>query len=292
VRWIVPYPAAGSIDIVARIVASKLSGIWGQEIIIDNRGGAGGRLGVQAVVSAAPDGYTQLLTLNSNYTIDRLLTKDLAYDPDKALAPVTIVASTPQYLIANPAFPVKNVRELIALAKAKPGMINSGSTGPGGSLYLAMELFKWMTGIKITDIAYRGSVNAAVDLISGQVAVMFISAPAAVPYIKSGRVRALGISGATRSQLLPEVPTIAEAGVPGFNVEVWYGLSVPTGTAPAIINKTYTDITQVLKLPEVRKQLADSSSDPVGNTPAEAAQRIKSESATWAKMIKNSTISF
>ena len=292
VRWIVPYPAAGSIDLVARIIGNKLPGVWGQNVVIENHGGAGGRLGVQIVVAAAPDGYTQLLTLNSNYTIDRSSIKDLAYDPEKALTPVTIVASTAQYLIANPAFPVKNARELIALAKAKPNQINSGSTGPGGSLYLAMELFKWMAGIKITDIAYRGSVNAATDLVSGQVAIMFISAPAAVPYIKSGRVKALGISSSQRSPLLPDVPTIAESGLPGFNIEAWYGLSVPAGTAPAIVNKTYLDVTQVLKLPEVRKQLAAASADPVNLNPEETAQRIKAESATWAKLIQNSTIRF
>jgi tripartite-type tricarboxylate transporter receptor subunit TctC len=292
VRWIVPYTAGGSIDLVARIVANKLSGIWGQQIVIDNKIGAGGRLGVQAVVSAPPDGYTQLLTLNSNYTIDRSLFKDLNYDPEKALAPVTIAASTAQLLIANPAFAAKTVKELIALAKARPNEINYGSSGAGGSLHLAMELFKWMTGVKMTHIAYRGGVIAATDLMSGQIAIMFLNAPSAVPYIKSGKVRALGISTAQRSPLVPEVPTIAEAGVPGFNIEAWYGLSVPTGTVAAIINKTYQDLTQVLKLADVRKQLADAGADPVSLTPDETAKRIKAESATWAKVIQGSTIRF
>jgi tripartite-type tricarboxylate transporter receptor subunit TctC len=292
VRWIVPYPAGGSIDLVGRVVGAKLSALWGQQIVIDNRLGAGGRLGTQAVVNAPPDGYTQLLTLNSNYTIDRSLFKDLPYDPEKALLPVTIIAETPQLLISNMSFPVKTVRELIALAKARPGDINYGSSGAGGSLHLAMELFKSMTGISMAHIAYRGGVIAATDLMSGQIAVMFLNAPAAIPYINSGRVRALGISTAKRSALLPGVPSIAEAGVPGFDIAAWYGLSLPAAAPPGLVDRVYRDVSQVLMMPEVRKQLTDSGADAVSVAPAEAVRRIRDESAAWAKVVRGSTMKF
>jgi tripartite-type tricarboxylate transporter receptor subunit TctC len=292
VRWVVPYPPAGSIDIVARVIASRLSSAWGQQIIIDNRIGAGGRVGVQAAIAAAPDGYTQLMTLNTNYTIDRSLFKNIGYDPEKALMPITIVASTAQLLISNMAFPVKNVKELVALAKARPGDINYGSSGAGSSLHLAIELFKSMTGISMTHIPYKGGPPAAIDLIAGQIQVMFLNAPAATPYIKSGKVRALGISTAKRSPQLPDVPTIAEADVPGFDIDVWYGLSAPAGTPAAIVNKTYQDITQVLAQPEVRKQLTDIGADIVGIGPDDMARRIRTETATWAKVIQKSSIRF
>ena len=292
VRWIVPFPAAGSIDLVGRVVGQKLFEVWSQQVVIDNRAGGGGRLGTQAGAAAAPDGYTQLFTLNTSFTIDRSLFKNLPYDPDKAFAPITIVASTSQLLVTNPSFPVRNVRELIALCKARPGEVNYGSSGAGGSLHLAMELFKSMAAIDIVHVPYKGGPPAATDLIAGQIALLFFNTPAALPYVKSGKLRALGVSTAKRSPLLPDVPTIAEGGVAGFDTDVWFGLVAPAGTPADIVTKTQRDIARVVAMPDVRKQLLDIGAEPVANTPEEFAARIKKESALWAKVIQNAKIRF
>ena len=287
-----PFPPAGSIDLVGRVVTQKLYEIWGRQIVIDNRAGGGGRLGTQAAAVAAPDGYTQLLTLNTSLTIDRSLFRNLPYDPDKAFTPITIVASTSQLLVTNPSFPVKNVRELIALCKAKPGQVNYGSSGVGGSLHLAMELFRSMAAIDIVHVPYKGGPPAATDLLAGQIELLFFNTPAALPYVSSGKLRALGVSTAQRSLLLPAVPTIAEAGVAGFDTEVWFGLSAPAGTPPEIVARTHRDVARTVALPEVRKQFQDIGATPVGNTPEEFALRIKKETALWAKVIQTAKIRF
>ncbi len=291
VRWIVPFVPGGSIDLVGRVVSQKLSELWAQQVVLDNRGGAGGRLGVQAAALAAPDGYTQLLTLSTTLTVDRSLFHNLPYDPDKSFAPVSIIASTSQLLVSNPALPVRNVRELIALCKARPGQVNYGSSGAGGSLHLAMELFKSMTGIDIVHVPYKGGPPAAADLIAGQIAMLFFNTPAAMPYVKSGRVRALGVSTARRSALLPDVPTIAEGGVKGFDTDVWFGVAVPAGAPPEVIARTQRDLATVLAMPEVRARLRELGAEAVGTTPAEFAQRVKKESAMWAKVIQTANIS-
>ena len=292
VRWIVPFPVGGSIDLVGRVVGQKLFELWGQQVVIDNRAGGGGRLGVQQAANAAPDGYTQLFTLNTSLTIDRNLFKSLPYDPDKAFTPVTIIASTSQLLVVNPSLPAKNVREFIALCKSKPGQVNYGSSGAGGSLHLAMEMFRSMTGIDIVHVPYKGGPPAAIDLLAGQIAALFFNTPAALPYVKAGKLRALGVSTARRSALLPDVPTIAESGVPGFDIDVWFGLAVPAATQSEIVNKTQRDIARVLAMPDVRRQLTELGAEPVGNTPEEFAQRLKRESALWAKVIQNAKIRF
>ena len=292
VRWIVPFPPSGSIDLVGRVVGQKLFEIWGQQVVIDNRAGGGGRLGTGAAAVAAPDGYTQLFTLNTSLTIDRSLFKSLPYDPDRAFTPVTIIASTSQLLVTNRSFPVKNVRELIALAKARPGEVNYGSSGAGGSLHLAMELFKSMAGINIVHVAYKGGPPAATDLIAGQIELLFFNTPAALPYIKAGRLRALGVSTAKRSPLLPDVPTIAESGVPGFDTDVWFGLVAPAGTPPEIIGKTHRDVVQIVALPDVRRQLLEIGAEPVANTPDEFAARIRKESGLWSRVVQAAKIHF
>jgi len=292
VRWIVPFPPAGSIDLVGRVVGQKLYDTWGQQVVIDNRAGGGGRLGTAAAAVATADGYTQLFTLNTSLTIDRSLFKSLPYDPDKAFAPITIIAATSQLLVTNPSFPVRNVRELIALCKARPGEVNYGSSGAGGSLHLAMELFKSMAGIDIVHVPYKGGPPAATDLIAGQIALLFFNTPAALPYIKAGKLRALGVSTAKRSPLLPEVPTIAESGVPNFDTDVWFGLVAPAGTPSEIVAKTQRDVARVVAMPDVRKQLVDIGAEPVANTPEEFAARIKKESALWAKVVQTARIKF
>jgi tripartite-type tricarboxylate transporter receptor subunit TctC len=270
VRWVVPFPPGGSIDVVSRVITARLSQTWGAQCIVDNRLGAGGRVGVQAVVNAPPDGY----------------------DPEKALVPVTIVASTSQLLISTLSFPPKSVKELIVLARARPNEINYGSSGAGGSLHLAMELLKSMTGIQMTHIVYKGGGPAATDLIAGQIQVMFFNTPAATPFLKAGKVRSMGISTAKRSPLLPDVPTLAETGVPGFHTDVWFGLTLPAGTNPSIINKMHRDITKVLEDADVRKHLASIGADALNVTPDEMAKRIRTETVTWAKVIQGSSIKF
>lgn len=292
VRWIVPYPAGGSIDQVGRILGQKLVDIWGQQVVIDNRPGAGGRLGTQIASEAPHDGYTQLLTLNTNLTLARSLFTKLPYDPVTAFAPITITASTSQLLVVNPSFPARSVRDLIALCKAKPGQFTFASSGVGGSLHLAMELFKSMSGIDVTHVAYKGGPPAALDLMAGRVNMMFFNTPAALPHVKNGKLRALGVSTAKRSALLPEVPTIAESGVPAFDTAVWYGLAVPAGTAPAIIAKTYNDVSRVLAMPEVRKVLLALGAEPVSTAPDETARRIKAESQQWTRVLTKANVHF
>jgi tripartite-type tricarboxylate transporter receptor subunit TctC len=292
VRWIVPYPASGGIDLVARVVTPRLSSMWSQPVIIDNRPGGGGRLGTQAAANSPGDGYTQLFSLNTNYTIDKSMFKTMMYDPEKAFDPITIIASTPQILVSNPSFPVKNVKQLIALAKARPGQINYGSSGVGGSLHFAMEYFRTATGIDMVHVPYKGGPPAATDLIAGNIQVLFFNLPASLPYLKSGRLKALGVSTIKRSEMMPELPTIAEQGVPGFDIDVWYGLAVPAGTPAAAARKTYQDITQIIKTPDVRKQLLEIGAEPVFISPEDMAKRIRSESAKWAKVIRASKMVF
>jgi len=292
VRWIVPFPAGGSVDLVGRAIGQKLSELWGQQIVIDNRPAAGGRVGTQIAAQAAPDGYSQLLTLNTNLTADRSLFKQLPYDPEKAFTPITIIAGTSQLLVVNPSLPARNVKELIALAKEKPGQLNYGSSGVGGSLHLAMELFKSMAGIEVTHVAYKGGPPAALDLIAGQISMMFFNTPAALGYVKTGKLRALGVSTGRRSPQLPDVPTIAEAGVPGYDVSVWYGLVAPARTSPAIIDSTYRELARVLAMPDVKQQVEALGADTIGATPGDMARRVKAETEQWARLVTRAKISF
>jgi tripartite-type tricarboxylate transporter receptor subunit TctC len=287
---VVPFPAAGSIDSLARVVGHRLSEMLGQQIIIDNRAGAGGRLGAQEVARAKPDGYTQLLTLNTTFTIDRSLFRNLPYDPDKAFAPVTIVGASSQLLVTSPTLAVKDVAGLIALAKAKPGELTYASSGVGGSLHLAMLYFQSMTGIDIVHVPYKGGPPAVTDLMAGRVSMMFFNTPAAAAYVRNGSLRALGVSTTTRSALLPQVPTIAESGVPGFDVSVWYGLAVPRGTPSAVIDKMNAAIKEALRAPEVSKQLAALEVEPVGDTPEHFAHRISTESAAWLEVFRKTNM--
>jgi tripartite-type tricarboxylate transporter receptor subunit TctC len=290
VRWVVPFPVGGSADLVARVLGQKLYDQWGQQLVVDNRPGAGGRLGTQLAATATPDGYSQLLTLNTNLTVDRSLFKTLPYDPETAFVPITITASTSQLLVVNPSFPAHNVRELITACKEKPGQINYGSSGVGGSLHLAMELLKSRAGIDIVHVAYKGGPPAATDLIAGQIGLMFFNTPAALPFVRSGKLRALGVSTAKRSALLPDVPSIAEGGVPGFDTEVWYGLVAPAGTSDAVVQSTYKAVAASLAAPDVRKALQDLGAEPSGITPGQFAQRIKAETRLWASVIRTANI--
>lgn len=290
VRWIIPFPVGGSIDIVGRIVGQKLFETWGRQVVVDNRPGMGGRIGTQLGAASLPDGYTHTLTINTALTSDNILSGKSGLDTERAFAPITIVAGTSQLLLVNPSVPAKSVQEFIAYVKARPGKLNYGSSGPGGSLHLAMELLKFRTGIDIAHVPYKGGPPAAIDVMGGQLAAMFLNTPAALPLVKSGKLRALGVSTARRSPLLPEVPAIAESGVPGFDTSVWYGLLAPAGTSKAIVSKVHRDVIAALADAEVRKLLLNAGAEPVGNSPQEFARLVREETASWAKVIKAANI--
>lgn len=290
VRWIVGVPPAGGVDVVARVVGGKLSERWGYPVVIDNRPGATGRVAAEIAANAAPDGYTMAFVINYTVTSDRSMYRKLPYDPERAFAPITVIASTSQLLVMNPSLPPKTVKELITYARERPGKLNYGSAGVGSSTFLAMELFKSMTGTDVVHVAYKGVPLAATDVINGQLALLFFNTPASLPFVKSGRLRALGISTKHRSPLLPEVPTIQESGVPGFETNVWYGLLAPATTPSAILRKVHADVVAVLTLPETRKRLSAVGAEVVGNTREEFAQIIATETAKWAELIKKAGI--
>jgi len=290
VRWIVPFPVGGSIDIVGRIVGQKLFETWGRQVVVDNRPGMGGRIGTQIGAASLADGYTQTLTLNTTLTSDNILSGKNELDTQRAFAPITVIAATSQLLLVNPSVPAKSVQEFIAFVKARPGKLNYGSSGPGGSLHLAMELFKFRTGIDIVHVPYKGGPPAAIDVMGGQLAAMFLNTPAALALVKSGKLRALGVSTAKRSPLLPDVPPVADSGVPGFDTSVWYGLLAPAGTSKVIVSKVHRDITAALGDAEVRKLLLNAGAEPLGNTPQEFAALVRDETASWAKVIKAANI--
>lgn len=286
VRWIVPYPSGDSIDIIGRTLAVRLAHAWTRQVIVDNQPGAGGREGVRAVIGAPPDGHTQLMAFDTDYTVAR----SARFEPQKSLAPVAIVASTPLVLISSLALPARNLKELVALAKRRPGAVDYGSSGAGSSLHLAMALFNARTGVEMKHAAYDGGASAAVELIAGQVQAMFIHLPTGLPYVKAGNVRTLGISTARRSPRLPEVPTLSELGVAGFDVAAWYGVAVPAGTPAPVIAKTHADVARVLSEPQVRSQLTGYGVDTENIAPDGMAKRIREEAALWAKTMRESSI--
>jgi tripartite-type tricarboxylate transporter receptor subunit TctC len=274
---------------VSRLIGQKLTEAWGQQIVVDNRPGAGGNVGTEIAAHAAPDGYTVVL-VPATFTTYPSLTKKPAYDPLKDFTPITLVSSSPTILVVNPSLPVKNVQELIALARAKPGQLNYASSGIGASAHMAAELFKSMTKTNIVHVPYKGQPQAILDLISGRVQIMFPNIPVALPHIKAGKLRALAVSTAKRSALFPELPTIAESGLPGFEVLQWSGLMAPAGTPKAIAGKYQRDIAKTLSLPDVRQKLASQGFEAVGNTPAEFSTYIRAEISKWAKVIREAGI--
>ena len=286
IRMLVPVPAGGTPDVVARMLRPGLSAHFGQQIVVDNRGGVG--IGAELAARAAPDGYTVFFSSPGPLTILPHLQKEIAYAPLKDFAPVTLVASGPYLLITHPSVPAKTIRELLALAKAEPGKLNYASAGNGTGNHLAMEVFKSMAGVNITHVPYKGAPQAIIDLMSGSINLMFNSVPPVIQHIKAGRLRVLGISSAKRSPQLPDVPSVAEAGVPGYDVINWFGLLVPAKTSPAIIVKLHEAVVKVLNTPEVRSQLETQGYDPVGNSSAEFGRFIREESDRYAKVVKSS----
>lgn len=286
IRFIVPFPPGGGNDTIARQVGQKLSAAFGQQVLVDNRPGAGGAIGAEAAAKAAPDGHTLFLAGVATHGINPNLRKRLPYDPVKDFDAVTLIASAPLLVVVHPSLPVRSVKELIALAKAKPGQINFASNGAGGSSHLAVELFAIMTGTKMTHVPYKGLSPALTELLSGEVQLMFSSAVAMLPQVKAGRLRAIAMTGARRSPAIPDIPAVAEAGVRGYETGSWYGVVVPAGTAKAAIAKLNQEIVGFVRAPETVERMNSEAVIPVGSTPDEFAVHIKKELARWAQVIK------
>ena len=290
IRLVVPYPPGGGSDTIARPLSQKMSEDLGQQVIIDNRGGAGGNVGMEMVARAAPDGYTIVLALTAQLAVNVSLYRKLPYDPLRDYAPITLLGNGPYILVTHPSLPARSVKDLIALAKARPGQIAYASSGSGSGGHLAMELFKTMTGTDLLHIPYKGGGPALVDLLAGQVQALFSTQVAATPHIEAGRIRALGVSTAKRSALLPKIPTIAEAGVPGYDSGVWYAILAPAGTPRDVVNKLNSEIVRVLKVPDYHKLLMFAGIDAIGSTPEELSAYIKSEITKYAKVVKDAKL--
>jgi tripartite-type tricarboxylate transporter receptor subunit TctC len=285
IRMVVPFPAGGGIDTVARILAPKLSEGLGQPVVVDNRVGASGTVGTEAVAKSAPDGHTLLATFASHAQNASLYSK-LGYDTVKDFAPITLIATVPNILVVNPALPVKTVKDLIALAKKHPGEILYASIGNGTPAHLSAELFNSMAGIKMTHVPYKGAAPSIIALISGETQLTFTTVLVAMPHVKSGRLRALGVASLKRAAVMPDVPTIDEAGVHGYESNAWYGLLAPAKTPSAIVDQLHRETIRVLQLPDVRDNLKGQGADPVGDTPREFAAIINDEIEKWRKVVQ------
>jgi tripartite-type tricarboxylate transporter receptor subunit TctC len=289
-RIIVAFPPGAATDIVGRILAQKLTDMWGQPVIVDNRAGASGTIGTGVVAQSPADGYTMLLGTLGNLAANPSLYHNLPFDMGRDFTPVSLVVMVNFVMVVHPSTPAKTVKELIALAKARPGQLNYSSSGSGGLPHLAGELFKSMAGVDLVHIAYKGSVPSFTDLLGGRITVTIDNLPLALPYIKSGRLRALAVVGPKRQPMLPDVPTMVEAGIPGYELTNWFGLMVPAGTPRDIVTRINADVAKVLKMPDVRERLLGMAAEPVGSTPEQFSAFLKSETAKWAKVIKDGGI--
>ena len=288
VRLVCPFPPGGAVDIASRAVAHELSQILGQPVTVDNRPGAGGNIGADIVAKSPPDGYTLLMTTSGIMAINPALYSKLPFDPLKDFASVSTVVSLNNVLVLNPNVPYKSVQEVIAAAKAQPGKLTYASSGNGTSIHLSGELFKSMTGVDMLHIPYKGSAPAVTDLLGGQVNMMFDNIPSSLPHIKAGKLRALAVTGAKRSQLLPDLPTIAEAGVPGYDSYVWFGVTAPAGTPPEIIGRLNAAIAKAAVTPSFRDRLTEQGYDVQSSTPEQMTTSIRAEIAKWGKIVKAS----
>lgn len=289
VRIIVAFPPGGGTDIVARIVAQKLSEMWGQQAIVDNRAGASGVIGTEIAARAAPDGHTWLMGTMGNLTVNQYLYAKMPVDPQRDLTALTEVVAVHFVMVSHPSLPAKSVKDVIALARARPGQINYSSSGPGGAPHLAGELLKSMAHINLTHIPYKGSGPSFVDLLAGQVSLTFDSLLQALPYIKDKRLNAIAVLGAKRSPLLPNTQTVGET-VPGYELTNWFGLVMPAATPRDLIHRIYGDVSKVLAQNEVREKIQSMGADVVGSTPEQFAAFMRSETAKWAKVVKEANI--
>jgi tripartite-type tricarboxylate transporter receptor subunit TctC len=290
VRIVVPFAPGGSTDVTARIVAQKLTDAWRQQVIVDNRAGAGGNIGAEAVAKAAPDGYTLLLATTGVMAINHRLYRTLPYDALRDFAPVTQIGSLPLILIVHPSLPVKSVRDLIALAKSKPGQLSYASSGVGGATHMTAEIFRMLSGVDIVHIPYKGSGQAMVDLISGQVTIAFDQITSSLPQVEAGKLRALAVTSAKRFASVPQLPTMAEAGVPGYEAVSWNGIAVPAATPRDVIGRIQGEIARVLQLPDIKERFFKDGIEPVGSTPEQFAAHIRAERAKWEKVVERAGI--
>ena len=288
IRFVVAFPPGGGTDIIARVIAQKLSERLAQQVVVDNRPGAGGNIGTDIVAKSAPDGYTMLMGSAGPLAINASLFAKMPFDPIKDLAPVTLAASTPNVLVVHPSLPARTVKELIALARARPGEINFASSGHGTPAHLAGELFNSMAGVKLVHVPYKGAAPALADLLGGQVQLMFSTMPPALPHVKDGKLRALAVTSRKRSPAAPDLPTLDEAALAGFEAITWHGVVVPAGTPTTVIALLNREIVAILHLPEVVERLSGQGAEAVGSTPAEFAAYIRSESVKWAKVVRES----
>jgi tripartite-type tricarboxylate transporter receptor subunit TctC len=286
IRIVVTYAPGGSTDVVARLLAQQLTENLGQQIVVDNRGGAGGVLGTDIAARSAPDGYTLLFGTSAGLSINPLLQAKLPYQVERDFLPISLVVVNPQVLVAYPGLAANNVAELIKLARSKPGQINYASPGVGSPNHMGMELLKTMTGIDVVHVPYKGGGPASTDLIAGQVSLLFNSIPSVLPHMKSGRLKSLAIGSARRSPAIPDVPTIAESAVPGFEYETWYGLLAPAGTPRAIVMRLNDAAMKALRKPELDQQLRGQGSEPRSSTPEDFARFMRVEHARWERVVK------
>jgi tripartite-type tricarboxylate transporter receptor subunit TctC len=290
IRFIVTFPPGGPSDFVARALGQKLTEAWGQQVVVDNRSGAGGVVGVEAAARASPDGYTLLQGQSGGMSINPALLAKLSYDPFRDFTPITMLVVNAQMLVAHPSLPVKSVKELVALAKTRPGQIGYASAGYGSAQHLGMEMLKVMTGIDLLHVPYKGTGPALVDLFSGQVSLNFTSMPAVLPHVKAGKLKGIAVGSSRRSRAAPEVPTVAESGVPGFEYVAWYGLFAPAGTPQAIVNRINSQVAQALGESDLSQRLASQGAEPSPSTPEGLARYMREDHERWKKVIKAARI--
>ncbi len=286
IRIVVVSTPGGSVDTLARTVGPKLAERWGQQVLVDNRPGAGGAIAAELVAKSPPDGYTLIMGTVASFATNVSLRRNLPYDPVRDFAPISLVATQNLMLLVHPSIPAKSVKELVAIAKRQPGKLTFASAGNGTGGHLSGELFKMLARIDLLHIPYKGVAPALVDVVSGQVSMTFASIISSMPQVKNNRLRALAVTGAQRSPAAPELPTMIEAGVPGYESATWYGLLAPAGTPADIVNKLSAEVVTMLKSPELNDRLSKDGADPVGNSPAAFARHIQSEIEKWRKVIR------
>jgi tripartite-type tricarboxylate transporter receptor subunit TctC len=288
IRFVVPFPPGGGTDILSRALAQKLSESLGQQVVIDNRPGAGGNIGADIAAKAAPDGYTLVMGQTSNLAINPTLFAKMPYDAVRDFAPVTLVTAAPLVVVVPQSSPIRSIRDLIAQARERPGSINFASPGNGTVGHLVGEMFKRQAGIDMVHVPYKGAAAALTDLLGGQVSVYFASGPVAAGQLKGGRIRAIAVTSLKRSPTMPEVPTVAESGLPGFDASSWYGVLVPAGTPRDIIARLHAESVRAMQSPDLRERMTAEGGEPIGSTPAEFAAFIRSETVKWANAIRES----
>lgn len=289
IRFVVGQAPGGATDIVARLAASKMNDVLGQNILVENRTGAAGSIGAASVARSAPDGYT-VLVVSSSYAINPSLYTNLPFDPQKDLLPVSLLAEAPFFLVVHPSVPARSVKELVALAKAAPGTLTYGSGGQGSSGHLAGALFEAAAKVKLSHIPYKGAGQALVDVLAGQITFMFASVLSSTPHVKQQRLRVLAVTGAKRSSAMPQVPTVAESGLPNYSTTTWYGLLVPAGTRVGIVERLATAANKAVSAPELRDRMLADGAEPIGSTPAAFQKHIEIEMAKWRKVVKSAGV--